>query len=624
MQLRTLFAALLLLALSTATLFGQARESFKEPLGTNLAHAEHGWAGPWIPFDGTVPNMFVVSDTGFSYNDFLNYPVTGTGNVLIGTLPSAWSSQRYGRQLANPLVNQAGKSYWLSWVVQYANWPNDLGWAFVGFYDRVDSLDKWNEGLGVGYSWQPKLSLGTQVDWGTWPPTPLAGNEAISNVIAQGDPHWLSVKVVMSGDTLSRVFLFIDRDPNGAAPDTATADAKISWNLLNGIKYLAVHMGGDGALKQMKVDEIAVDTTFAGLKNPTVYEPFGSSYKVGDGLGSVKDGWAGPWLPFDGGAPTMFAVTDTGFAYNDFLNYPVSGAGNFAVGKLPSAWSSQRYARKLANPGVNVAGKNYWLSFVVQYQNWPNDLGWGFVGLYDFYKGTDSLSATVDTIYKWRENLGNGYSWQPKLSLGTQVDWGAWPPTPLPGSPAISNVVAQGDPHWIAVKYAMSGDTLSRVYMFIDRDPAGAEPDTATADARMSWNLLHGLNYIAVHMGGDGASKLMKVDEIVFDTTFANLKLTTGIASTIGVPGAFELQQNYPNPFNPSTQINFSLSTSAKVTLEVFDLLGRKVASLINGETREAGKHTARFNAGSLSSGVYFYRLTAGNQMATAKMMFMK
>ncbi|MDX2128194.1 MAG: T9SS type A sorting domain-containing protein [Chloroherpetonaceae bacterium] len=85
----------------------------------------------------------------------------------------------------------------------------------------------------------------------------------------------------------------------------------------------------------------------------------------------------------------------------------------------------------------------------------------------------------------------------------------------------------------------------------------------------------------------------------------------------------FELQQNYPNPFNPSTSIRFQLPQSGLVQLEVFDLLGRKVATLINAR-QESGSYEVNFNASQLSSGVYFYRLQAGSFTKTMKMMLVK
>ncbi|MFY0685451.1 MAG: T9SS type A sorting domain-containing protein, partial [Balneola sp.] len=80
----------------------------------------------------------------------------------------------------------------------------------------------------------------------------------------------------------------------------------------------------------------------------------------------------------------------------------------------------------------------------------------------------------------------------------------------------------------------------------------------------------------------------------------------------------------YPNPFNPSTSIAFGLPASGNVTLEVFDLLGRKVATLLHNENRTAGRHTINFDASSLSSGMYIYRLKAGNSVVTKKLTLIK
>ena len=90
-----------------------------------------------------------------------------------------------------------------------------------------------------------------------------------------------------------------------------------------------------------------------------------------------------------------------------------------------------------------------------------------------------------------------------------------------------------------------------------------------------------------------------------------------------GLPREFALQQNYPNPFNPSTRIAFSLPRQEHVRLEVFDVLGRSVAILVD-EGRPAGTYTIDFTAGMLTSGVYLYRLTAGEFSEIRSMMLMK
>lgn len=88
-------------------------------------------------------------------------------------------------------------------------------------------------------------------------------------------------------------------------------------------------------------------------------------------------------------------------------------------------------------------------------------------------------------------------------------------------------------------------------------------------------------------------------------------------------PSNFKLYQNYPNPFNPSTTIRYDVANSGLVQLDVFDITGRKVTELVN-EVKSTGSYTVRFDASSLSSGVYFVRLQAGNVTQSQKMTLLK
>ncbi len=89
------------------------------------------------------------------------------------------------------------------------------------------------------------------------------------------------------------------------------------------------------------------------------------------------------------------------------------------------------------------------------------------------------------------------------------------------------------------------------------------------------------------------------------------------------VPKTYSLSQNYPNPFNPSTQIQFGLPKSGNVKLIVYDILGREVKTLVN-EYRTAGTYQIAFDASSLASGVYFYKIEANDFVQTKKMLLVK
>lgn len=102
-----------------------------------------------------------------------------------------------------------------------------------------------------------------------------------------------------------------------------------------------------------------------------------------------------------------------------------------------------------------------------------------------------------------------------------------------------------------------------------------------------------------------------------------NVTSATDVKSDNINPNEFKLYSNYPNPFNPSTKIQFSIPANNYVTLKVYDISGKEVALLVNSQM-SAGQHLVNFDAKNLSSGIYYYKLNAGNFTQTNKMILMK
>jgi|GEM_PF-2044001 len=110
---------------------------------------------------------------------------------------------------------------------------------------------------------------------------------------------------------------------------------------------------------------------------------------------------------------------------------------------------------------------------------------------------------------------------------------------------------------------------------------------------------------------------------------FPPIQYFTGMATSITdvpleQPEGYTLDQNYPNPFNPTTNIEFTLGQGGETTLKVYDISGREVASILSGQQLNAGSHVYTFDAGSLSSGIYFYRLNSNGVQITRKMTLVK
>jgi hypothetical protein len=103
----------------------------------------------------------------------------------------------------------------------------------------------------------------------------------------------------------------------------------------------------------------------------------------------------------------------------------------------------------------------------------------------------------------------------------------------------------------------------------------------------------------------------------------ANTSGISSIANDNSKPHDFILSQNFPNPFNPTTTIFYQIINPGKVVLNVYDLLGRKIRTLLD-EYKSPGYFSVSFNAENLSSGIYFYQLESGDKIAVKKMLLLK
>lgn len=114
--------------------------------------------------------------------------------------------------------------------------------------------------------------------------------------------------------------------------------------------------------------------------------------------------------------------------------------------------------------------------------------------------------------------------------------------------------------------------------------------------------------------------------QYITDTFKVQLNYPSSIKQITEIAEGFELKQNYPNPFNPETVINFSIPKSETVNLDIYDILGNKVTSLISNTTLKSGTYSFNLNLNeyNLSSGTYFYILTAGLMRDTKKMVVIK
>ena len=189
--------------------------------------------------------------------------------------------------------------------------------------------------------------------------------------------------------------------------------------------------------------------------------------------------------------------------------------------------------------------------------------------------------------------------------------------------------------------YLLGGGTSNiKVLMYYDKDAAFPSPTRITADtialansgsaspSRYAYSIGTTVNsgqslYIRIYPWYTGAASTSKYLITQLAVIKGTTTSTSGVSDVASRPLSWQLSQNYPNPFNPSTVIEYQLAKSTQVKVAVYDLLGNEVQQLVNRE-ESAGPHAVKFSGSHLASGLYFYRIQAGDFTSTRKMLLTK
>ena len=265
--------------------------------------------------------------------------------------------------------------------------------------------------------------------------------------------------------------------------------------------------------------------------------------------------------------------------------------------------------------GVTCAGKPYYLP-TEGHSGWNSKGIADSVGIWAVYDHPDVTVMHVGT-----NNFWNGTS--PALITATLKDYDRIVDSVRKTNPAVKILVAQ----IIPMNY--NAATLEGTNMLDDSIPSWAasrntvSSPVAVVDLRTGWDLAHW--YVDNVHPNELGSHFMADKVYAALTGLKWLGGVTPVDDSRGreVPAAFSLRQNYPNPFNPSTSITYALPKESHVDLKVFDVLGRKVAALVN-ESKGAGEYTVQWDARNVPGGVYFYRLVAGRFSDTKRLVLIK
>lgn len=210
---------------------------------------------------------------------------------------------------------------------------------------------------------------------------------------------------------------------------------------------------------------------------------------------------------------------------------------------------------------------------------------------------------------RFREDYGNFSPVISDIPDQTIVQGGRFAPI------RVDNYVSDPDDPDSSIAWSWSGNVNLRVNWNPTRRRIVVRPPSA-------WTGTETITFTATDPDG-----LSDSDEATFTVT---VPVTEKLASLEdqaelfdGIPQSVVLLQNYPNPFNPTTTIQYRVPWKVHVRLEVYNVLGQRIAVLVD-EEKEAGYHTATFDGVTIPSGLYFYRLQAGNFIGTRKLTLMR
>ena len=231
----------------------------------------------------------------------------------------------------------------------------------------------------------------------------------------------------------------------------------------------------------------------------------------------------------------------------------------------------------------------------------------------------DAISVSTDDGSSWKSIGLNGYvvnsvmiGLYNKLFAGCFYGYGlfsstdqgkTWVPPELNNNNILSLTINKsGD--------LFAGTDANGVYESADNGNTWVQVDSNLTDLDILSLAVDNNGVLFAGTGSDGVFKTGNAPTAVKNTK-------------TNLPTTYSLSQNYPNPFNPSTVISYQLSESSNVTLKVYDILGREIKTLVN-QRQNAGAYHVSFDATGLSSGVYFYRIVAGNFSETKKLLLIK
>ena len=354
------------------------------------------------------------------------------------------------------------------------------------------------------------------------------------------------------------------------------------------------------------------------------------------------------WYHGDDGSATRigYATSSDGVTWSKSSSNPVLGLG--AAG----SWDDEA----ILEPTVLFDGSNYHMWYQgfdgntrrIGYATSSDGIAWnkstsnpvlglGSAGSWDSAELRQTFVILEEGLFRMWYTGSDGSIQQ--FGYATSTDGINW--TKYTGNPTMGRGAAgTWDDVWIASqRVIMNGSLYEMLYSAFDG--SNVRIGYATSSDGLAWTKYNGNPVINQGSTGTWDDRFLFVGSVIkidanynlwyggFDGVTWRIGYATSIDATVSVQlsepllKTFSLSQNFPNPFNPETRIDYSLSRQSEVRLTIYNIAGREVAQLVKSE-QDAGNFSITWDASNVASGIYFYRLQAGDLVQTRKMVLLK
>ncbi len=544
-----------------------------------------------------------------------------TGNIEFeGAGIDTWSGLRYGlfmHDSAGTVILDTATAT----LPDSTRWSGSESYSHGYMFTPVSGTNRLTDGVsgGVGTNWVRISGNYISTSNGSGP-IYFAGYtpQQPARAVADAGKYAFAFSVQPLADGTKEVrFYLIKGDAANSATSTyyfggSFIDTSSIAPTFNGVCF-AVHAGGSGTnpdLRGVKLTDVKVDV---GTPFALPVAPFVSYYVDQWGFfGGKIGGWS--FTPGDqtGNATISGTTPNTDWAV--------------LRGELPTFTPTSARSLKITGK-VNFVGGGFDASSSFRFGIFYTDSAGTYI--------LDTAAATLPDSSRWTgtDNHCTGYLFIPQSGSNGAVTWGdgnqgTWGAVidDIWLNPAGSKNYVLGtqlpDPSTdgagtynfnISVTPQADGKQLVK-FNLIKTGDYGFAGELAVNGPNM-------FNSIAFALNAGNSITALNVTDVKIDT--GTITGVNDLDGTAALPVTYSLSQNYPNPFNPTTTIRFALPNAGDVSLAVYDILGRKVAELVHGNLT-AGYHTVNFNASNLASGVYFYRIHAGDFVSVKKLMLLK